>query len=120
MRGTSTILWWTLAAMACSGSDAVDDDKPSDDNGNGDDGNDETADTSVEGPEYWEPVAVGFEYDGTVLSDGSTGSFLYDDLDAGQTYERFPVMFLPFASQAFFEDQSLSDEAREAQTCVAF
>jgi hypothetical protein len=112
------ILGLALCGFACSGSDAVDDDdKPSGDD-NADDGNDETGDTSVGGNTYWEPAAVGFEFDGTVLSNGETGSFLYDDEVAG-TYERFPLMIVTFASLEYFE-AGLTEEERTEQSCVAF
>ena len=103
---------------ACTGT-SEDDDKPvTDDDDGDDDGNTPTGETGTDGTgDYFEPVAVGFEFDGVVLPDGTPGSYLYDDPTDGLTYERYPLMIVTFASLEYFEDTSQTDEEIAARTC---
>src|SRR5690606_15179061 len=71
----------------------------------------ETGDTAAEDNTF-EPVAVGFEFEGVVLSDGTLTGFVVN----GQ--EVPPSVILTFASQDFFSagDQATQDE----ESCMAW
>jgi hypothetical protein len=114
-----SILLALFGAAACSGTDTGDDDKPGDDGDDDDDTDttDETGDTSgTPGVQYWEPVAVGFEFDGVVLANGELSGYVAED-SAGNLVEVPPVMVVTFASADFFGASSA--EEQEAQSCVA-
>jgi hypothetical protein len=113
-------LWLTVLAWACTGSDAVDDDKPSDGNNDGDDDDgttEDTVDTATTGrEEFWEPVAVGFEFDGVVLTNGSLTGYTGVD-SSGDPAQFAPIMIVTFASLDFFSATTAEQQA--AQSCVA-
>jgi hypothetical protein len=106
-----------FGAVACSGTDTGDDDdntQPGDDD---DDDTLDTVDTSTTGggTEFWEPVAVGFEFDGVVLADGTLTGYTGVD-SAGNPAEFAPIMVVTFASSDFFS--ATTAEEQEAQSCV--
>jgi len=111
---------WSLLLLgafgACTGTD---EDKPT--NTGDDDGTtpSPTGETGTTGgtSAYFEPVAVGFEFDGVVGPDGTPASFFYDDPTDGLTYERYPYILVTFASLDYFEDTSQTDEEIAARTC---
>ena len=58
------------------------------------------ADSGGPGGAKWEPVAVGFELEGAMYSDGSLGSYVF--VSTGGPVEPFPTVTLTLASIAYF------------------
>lgn len=122
-----------LALIACSGSekpgeDAADADAADDADGDADGDSDadtdsdadvdsSTTDTSVTVPgSFFEPVAVGFEYFGGILADGTLAGYRFpnDPPDATQVYA--PAFLLTFASLAYFDATDAAGQ--EAESCT--
>ncbi len=109
---------WSLLLGLIGACTATDDDKPTTPADDDDGGTSPTADTSTEPVSgYFEPVAVGFEFDGVILPDGTPASFLFDDPDDGLTYERYPYILVTFAALDYFEVQGASEEQIAGWTC---
>ena len=109
-----SILLALFGAAACSGTDTGDEDKPpadDDDDDDDTDTTDETGDTSgtTPGTEFWEPVAVGFEFDGVVLASGEITGYIGQD-SAGDDVEVPPVMVVTFASAEFFSATTADEQ----------
>lgn len=113
------LFWISLVTLAAACSTEKISEKPT----TGDDDDDTTVttddtsgtDTATSTVGYIDPVAVGFEFDGILRSDGSlTGYYL--DLDGVSTYIP-PSMYLFFADAEYFE---LSDPAlQDLHYCLA-
>lgn len=100
-----------LALVACSGDPATTKTTPSDDNNNDDTTDEatlETADTAS-GPYYFEPVAVGFEFQGGITDIGELTNYTIDGT------EYLGSITLIFASEEFF--QTADDKVQEANSC---
>jgi len=108
-----SLLLGTLAA--CSGTDEDKPTTPGDDDGTTPSPTSETGTGGTSG--FFEPVAVGFEFDGVVGPGGTPASFLFDDPNDGLTYERYPYILVTFGAQEYFDTPNLTDEQIDSWTC---
>lgn len=76
-----------------------------------DDGGTDTADTGESGTSKITPVAVGFEFDGVLLEDGTLAGYMV----SGQSSP--PIVVLTLASANFFEVGTAEEQALES--CIA-
>lgn len=88
------------------------DDTTGDDTTGDDDPTVDTVDTGPQGPQYFDPVAVGFEFSGGILPDGELTNYVFDP------YEILGGVLITFASKEFF---GAADAKEQAQySCAMF
>lgn len=107
-----------LLLCACSGdAKPVTTDDPGDDDDNGDD--DDTDSGTPPTGNFFEPVAVGFEFQGGILSDGTLSGYRYPGDPEDTTMEYIPYVVLTFASEAYFGAADATAQLPESCYAVA-
>lgn len=116
------LTWLMFAALAaCSGEQPATDTK-TDTNAPGDDDDDDTAPptdtgtetgTTIQPPAYMDPIAVGFEFDGVIRSDGTIQGY---ETGYGLTT---PIVVLTFTDLDFFYASSTAAQTGHFCTAIA-